>query len=87
MRTIGEARVNKLNISETCGLKVVRPIGLAECAGRAEALELVKIYEINLARFVPRTDSVDSIRGGQRPITAASPFGILAMCDLVGGCM
>ena len=42
------------------------------------------VLEIDPARFVPREVAVDSIEGGQRPVTAPPPFWGLAVCDLAG---
>ena len=43
------------NLKPECRPRSIFGTGPAECAGRAEALELVKNAAIRLARFVPGT--------------------------------
>ena len=65
LQQIGETMTNTLkhvgNLTPKVCLVGIWWIGLAECAGRAEALELVNIYKIDYVRFAPVTRAADSI--------------------------
>ena len=58
-------------------------VGPAECADPAEALELASSYML-VQHASPPEGATDLIEGGQRTVTAAPPFWIITVRDLVG---